>query len=272
MKRAMTLLVPVLCWACGDEPAVPDAGPTFDAHVALGTMSVSWTLVDETGAPVTCAEVGAVGVVLKETPRNGAPALIDLFSCSSGAGTTLRHRSEPIYDVEIELTSAGGDPLATVEVEGITLVDGGDVALPAANFVVARTGGFKLRLDMDAPGANCAPVAELGAGVTQVRLALADAAGSCLTVTWVIGEGGPAMSGVYGCPAEARECIENVQDLSVTGLIAGRYTLDVVGFQDVLACYQPAAPFQFEVPGGNLVTDIGTLAVPYLAVEGCATP
>lgn len=248
-KRFACLLVMVAAAAlaaCGGGGGGVDAGPTIDAHVGLGTLTVSWTLTDDMGAPITCADVGASSVRVEEAPTSGAqPPPADVFSCSSGMGVTkLLEAGDYNIRVSLNSTSIAAGPLATDPQKPASITDGNNTTYPPVTFAVKKAGGFKFSIKALTNGPNCMPIG-MGAGITGMSLELIDQGGGCVPLP---------MIGTQ-CPPATGACIENTMTLQETGILPGDYTLEIRGYQGTEDCYD-ATGIPVHINGGDQITDL----------------
>ena len=130
---------------------------------------------------------------------------------------------------------------------------------------------MKFRVTTTATGGNCGPVGQNGAGITAMRLELRDSTGTCRPTTFTIGAGSlPAGTYDSDCAGNTYGCIAADQDISVTGLRTGSYSMVMIGSVAGAACWrrQPNAV----VPAAGLVN---TLPDQQLALQsgvpGCPT-
>jgi hypothetical protein len=242
------LLLVVLAASCGDDTGPPDARG-FDGPPAGGRISLSWTIEDPDGAPLTCADVGTSFVSLTMVPDGQPFGVTDVIECAAGEGES-RLLAPDSYRVTVALAGVESEEveLNDVVVEVDQTTPAGDVV-----FVVDPRGGLTLRVDAGA-GSNCTD-----AGITGVQLALTRIGEGCVAATFEIAAGGtlPGSSYTTSCETPApHACIEDDQQITVAPtLAAGTYQLAITGFVGMDACYtsQP----QFVIPAGGATEDLG---------------
>lgn len=259
LSTRLTLALAAMLTACGDDGSGADAAPTPDAYEAKGTFTLAWTLSDGTTS-VTCADVKADQVVIRELPTSGAPGYTDSWNCESGMGES-QERMEQEYDVEIELVNSAGQTMATAtRVENVTVPDNATADLGTAAFVVSRTGGFRFVVDVAAAGgSNCDPETAMpqpGAGITGMQVELRPQGGACQPVTFAVAGGGTYDASCGGAPGA---CIAG-DELTAEGVNAGSYVLSIVGYEGANACYTLEA--SFDVSGGDQIRNLNMLLLP----------
>jgi hypothetical protein len=105
----------------------------FDVPVASGRIGLTWTLYGQ-GAPVSCADVGAVTVVVDATAATSKTTTSDAYDCTLHIGTT-EYLADDDYTVVVRLLDANGAELTHTDVAGSVpvvtdwLTDIGDVEL-----------------------------------------------------------------------------------------------------------------------------------------------
>jgi hypothetical protein len=254
--RSPRLFAVLLLAACGDDSgsSSADAAPMIDARVPAGFISFSWTIQDEDG-PTTCAEVGNPTVRITALPEAGGVAEIDTFACSSMTGTTL----VPVgsYSVTVNLGSLDENDAIT----GVTVQDGQDTPIGLITFEVAADGAIRFRVDVaGASASNCDPEGSDGGGITDFILELRDSTGTtCISHTFDVG----GESYASDCAGAKFRCIDNDEDITISGLVAGAYLVRIQGFEGPNICYPYDAAMN--APAGGTVNDEGT--IPLVVVD-----
>lgn len=259
-----------LAAGCNDEVALTDARPQIDAAVP-GTLALTWSIAHG-AAPLTCADVSASTVSVEIVHDGDAFGVVDSFTCTSGAGTS-RMLEPGLYHLKVSLIGTGGTLDGPELVRDLTVPPGGVATVPPVAFDVDPTGGLKLRITTSAAGGNCAPTAQGGAGITSIRLELRDAASACVPATFAIAAGAANPAGSYAsdCAGSTYGCIAADQDVSVTGLRTGSYSLVMIGSVGAAACWRrqpnavvPAAGRVTELPAQQLALQPGVPGCPAL--------
>lgn len=228
--------VVLLLAACGGGGGFPtDAAPEPPPPGAR--FSLSWTLADTEGQPITCAQVGANFVAVTLRNRDVMGGNIEVLGCSSGSATSLLTFTPGIYDISFELTGAVGRLAQAPAVTGIELKSGETAELPPIAFTVDATGKLELVLDTGITGGNCAG----GAGVDNFTITLQHTGGDCEPVTFDIAPGTPTSYTVNCATPVLSTCIDTTQKLSVPSLPSGSYRLDVKGKIGGVDCFTNTA-------------------------------
>ena len=173
--------------ACGGGGGFPDAAGPPDA-TPTGTFSVDWSLVKMAdGSPLACDPIGAQSVTLVLRNRAKEGGFTEVFSCTSKTGTTPLQEIGT-YDINFELNGISGLIATGAEQRGVVISEGADTKLAPVTFTVNAVGALNLSVDAQKPGGNCAPLANNGAGITTMSIALNHASGgACEPVTLMIG-------------------------------------------------------------------------------------
>ncbi len=252
---------------CGDDASPFDAR-TYDAEIPNGSMSLTWSIVDE-GVARTCAEVGATTVTLSIVPDDQPFGTTDVLSCSNGMGgidDILPGR----YDVSVTMAGTAGMLGEPAGFPDIDIVSGQDSALGNALFEVDADGGFRFRIAAGGQG-NCTPTGSGGAGIDAMQLALVDRLGACVEVTFNIGAGAtlPASTYTTSCTAPAPGvCIAQDQDVAVDPVLpAGQHQLTITGLVGGLTCWTRNP--QFNVPAGGVVAQLPVQNLNQTGAVGC---
>ena len=237
IRRGCLFAIAATVFACGDGGGFPDARE-IDAPPPPGQFTITWSLTDANGAPITCDEIGAISVTVSLRNRSVQGGFTEVFTCGTGMGTS--ERIVPgLYDLSFSLVGPGGDPMmdglivAATPQLGVQITSGAETALDPVRFAVQATGGVALTVDAPATGANCAPVAQQGAGITTMTLSL-ERGGVCQPVTLMVG----ATPYTVNCTTPTpRACIENTETITATNLPSGNYTIRIRGSRGVDECF-----------------------------------
>ncbi len=226
--------------ACGDGGGFPDA-VLPEGLPAPGTLSASWQIRDTGGDPIACERFGGQAVTLLLRNRGVAGGFTEVFSCSTGMGTTPSIPAG-VYDVSFELSATGFSALATAPQQvAVTVTPGGNTVLEAVVFSFDATGGLDLGINSLRAGGNCGAAAAAGAGITSTTITLEHQPGSvCEPVTFAISAGATQPAGTYAVSCAAATpgpCIENDQRLTVTGVPTDNYRIRVRGLVGATTCY-----------------------------------
>lgn len=269
MSRAL-VLVTVTLFGCGDGGGFPvDAGP--DAPPPPGTFSLAWTVNNAGGTAITCDEIGAQAVTALLRNRAIQGGSTEVFTCATLMGTSLP-LIPGLYDISFNLNGAGGDPvtgeIATAPMQmGIEIKSGQNIALTPLVFAVNATGAMKLTIVRSATGRNCAPTTPPGAEIETNRITLTRVSdGMCAPLTFNISAGtmgGTDRTYVVDCanPVDA-SCIERDQELTVTGVVSGRYAINIRADRPTgTACYTNVDQLPVPPLGRELVRTLNLASV-----------
>ena len=222
--RACLLVVAV---GCGSGGGFPDARP-IDAPPPGGTFSLDWSLTNTSNQPITCDEIGGLSVTALLRNRDVQGGSTEVFTCGTLMGTS-QALVPGIYDIDFELNGVSGLIATAPKQMGIVVTSGGNVQLAPVAFSVDATGGMKLHFTTNHAGGNCAA----GAGITQTTITLSKVStGACSPVTFTIAAGAtqPASTYTVNCTTPAiGPCIDDDQELSVSGIPSGTYVIHVRG-------------------------------------------
>ena len=202
----------------------------------MGTMSLDWSVVKMAdGSRIGCDQVGAVTVTLVLRNRAVQGGFTEVFSCSTGMGTTPMI---PIgtYDVRFELTGVTGLIAMGAEQMGIVVGANTNTTLSPVTFTVNAVGGLDLRIDALKTGGNCASVASGGAGISQFSITLNHASGgACEPATLMIG----STPYTINCGAPMRvNCFDSATAVTAANLPSDSYVIHVRGHQSAADnCY-----------------------------------
>lgn len=224
--RSFLLLAAV---GCGGGGGFPDARDD-SAPPPGGTFTVDWSLLNASGQPITCDDIGAISMTALLRNRGVQGGSTEVFNCNTQMGT-----SPPLvpgtYDITFELNGiSGAIPTPTpLGQTGIEITSGGDVRLAPLAFMVNATGGLKLNFATNKPGGNCAG----GAAITATTVTLQHVgSGACEAVMFSISAGASGIAGMYtvNCATPMTTgCIESDQLLTATGVPSGSYQIHVRG-------------------------------------------
>jgi hypothetical protein len=239
--------------ACGSGGGFPDA--KIDSPPGKGTFSVAWSVTDATGAAISCDTVGGVTVsiaVHNAVVENGT---VEVFTCSTRTGNSMP-LDPGAYDLAFELDSVSGAISSAPAQQGVAITAGGTTQLSPLTFPVDATGGLALAVSAGKPGGNCAPAAQMGAGIDTMTLALTHADGTCAPVTFDIAADATRPPSTYtvNCAAPpVVPCIESDQKITVGGLASGSYRMHVTGRVGGGNCYLNGDSLQVPADGNTLV-------------------
>src|SRR5262249_15022499 len=138
----------------------------------------------------------------------------------------------------------------------VVIAPGMTTQLVPVSFPVDATGGLVLAVSAGKPGGNCAPPAQMGAGINTMTLSLTHADGTCAPVTFDIAADamGPASTYVVDCLAPpVAPCIEGDQKITVGGVASGSYRMHVTGKVGGADCYLNGDSLQVPAAGQTLV-------------------
>lgn len=263
------LLIALGLAGCGDDVAIIDARPPVDAP-APGQAAVRWT-IGHNNMPLTCAAIGATTIGLEIAKDGDAFGVVDSFACDAAMGTT-RMLVPGLYRLRMSVSGVGGDLDGPEEIRDVIVPPGGTVNVPSVAFDVDPVGGMTFRITTGTIG-NCTPVAQNGAGITAVRLELRDRTNTCVPATFTIAAGASQPAGTYAsdCVGNTYGCIATDQDVTVSGLRSGPYSMIMTGSVGAAACWRrqpnavvPAAGKIAMLPPQQLVLATG--------VPGCPMP
>jgi hypothetical protein len=226
------------CGGC-DGGGFPSDAFSPDALVQTGTVSLAFTLTDKANAPVTCDQIGANTVFLQLKSRTSASGAAVSLSCATGGGM-----SQPIpvgtYDVSIDLNGAINGVAATLASgapqNGVVVKVGANTMLDAATFAVNATGGLVLSLVAPLETSNCK---QSGAGITTTTITLVHTGDGCAPVTFSRSRGTTTLSPyTVNCSSPAiTTCVESDEQLAVSNLVSGSYTIHVRGQINGIDCW-----------------------------------
>ncbi len=266
--RALALGLLAVAGGCSDDVALTDARPQIDAAVP-GQLALSWT-IGHGGSALSCADIVASTVSVDIVHDGDAFGVVDTFDCAAGMGTT-RMLEPGLYQLRVSVIGTGGTLDGPESLRDLIVPPGGVGTAPPVAFDVDPTGGMKFRLTTPTNG-NCAPAAGGGAGITAQRIELRNAAGVCTPALFAIAAGAsqPAATYASDCLGSTHACIASDQEVSITGLRAGSYSMVMIGSVDGAACWRrqpnaivPAAGRNADLPPQQLALATG--------VPGCPT-
>ncbi len=262
--------LPFLIAGCGDSPDAVDAS-TIDAQPNAGNFTLAWTIVND-GATLSCGDVGAVAVAITLIRQGAGSGSAESFPCT--AGEAVSRGFEPgIYDLTIDVRAAGSKSLLSspVRIQGFEIVARQETALPAQEFAIEPVGNFNFFVDTGATAGNCAAVEADGGGIVGLEFTLKDNSGSCVEAEFVIAEGSES-GGTYvsncATPPAPFTCIGSDQQVSVAGFRSGALSLEITGQKaGPIDCYDRVS--NFELPGANLLKELGVLLLNLEYSEAC---
>lgn len=257
-----------LVGACGSGGGFPDA-PGRDGPPANGTFSLAWSLTDTNGGPLTCDRIGAQEVTVLAHNRAFEGGLTEVFSCSTGSGTS-EGLVPGTYDLQFELDGASG-ALATAPPQlGVMIPSGGTAQLAPLTFAVDATGALALNLSTGKPGGNCGATSAMGAGITGTTITLVHASdGACAPITLQVSAGASGTAGTYtiNCTTPMTTgCLEADQTLTAAGVPSDNYTIHVTGLVGASACWTNNDSIQVPALGKTLMR---TLNLAHQMTPGC---
>jgi hypothetical protein len=239
--------------ACGSGGGFPDA--KIDSPSGTGNFSLAWSVTDTGGAAISCDTVGGVTVnVAVHDPlvENGT---VEVFTCSTLMGSSMQ-LDVGTYDMAFELDAVSGSISTADPQQGVVISAGVTTQLFPVTFPVDATGGLALAVSAGKVGGNCAPVAQMGAGIDTMTLSLTHADGTCAPVTFDIAADGARPPSTYtvNCAAPPiTQCIESDQKITVGGLASGSYRIHVTGKIGGGDCYLNGDSLQIPADGKTLV-------------------
>jgi hypothetical protein len=242
---------------------------TGDADVdapPMGTVSLAWSIVDLAGQPVSCDQVGAATVFLQFRDPRILSSPVESFSCQNSPSTS--HPLDPgTYNITFELHGANLSAVTAPMQTSVVVAPGRDTALAPITFVVDAKGTLVLALAAPSPlTSNCKPTGMMGAGITGTTITLVHTGDGCAPVTFVRTRGATMLgSYIVNCTSPAvTTCIENDEQLTVSGIPSGPYTIHVRGKVGAVDCWVNDDSFQVPAQGKtlnqmlNLVSQTGT--------------
>jgi hypothetical protein len=222
---------------CGDDGGFPRDAMGPDA-VAMGTVSLAWSLRDLSDQPIQCDQVGANTVSLQLRNRAKLSGVAASLSCKNSP--SMSQLLEPgLYDVSFELHGLNITLATASDQRSITVEAGRDTPLAPITFVVDARGGLALSLAAPPLTTNCKPVGT-GAGITGFTITLLHTGDGCAPVTFLRSRGA-MMLGMYvvNCSSPVvTTCIENDETLTVPSMQSGSYTIHVRGKVGAADCWQ----------------------------------
>lgn len=241
--------------ACGGNGGPPDAR-VIDGAPPGGTFSLTWTIHDGATA-LTCADLANPTVAVSIVEEGAGFGVSDVFSCSSTTGTS-RALAPGTYNLTIELTGATGALGPAIVRQGVVVVTSADTPLDPIDFMVMAQGGLGFRIAAAGQPSNCA-----GAGIDGMLLQMRDGTNTCVPATFTIAAGATAPASTYSddcATAVVGPCIEQDQQVTVTGLRSGPARLVITGQTAGLACW--SGVHFLTVPTMSTVRDYGALTLP----------
>jgi len=229
---------------CGGGGGFP-SDAAIDSPPPGGKFSLSWSVTDPNGQPITCSQVGAQIVTLTLRDPGVLGSTIEVFGCTSAMATSPAI-SPGVYDITFELKGLAGVLATAPNQVGIEIKSAQTTALTPITFALEATGGLELLLASNQPDGNCAP-APTGAGITATTITLAHTGGACEPVTFEIAAGATQPAGTYtvNCAAPTlAPCIENDQKITVSNVPSGGYQVQIRGKVGANDCWTNNDAFQ----------------------------
>jgi hypothetical protein len=256
----IALLCAPLAIGCGEDNPAVDAAPLPDAPPEVGTLSLSWSILDG-ATPLTCDQIGGISVSVTARPQDGGFEVPESFGCATRGGTSAPIAAG-VYNVEVVLVTGGSRELTTPEtIQSVEIVTGQDTPLGAFEFQVTPRGAVEFTLDaQEAPG-NCEDVANGGAGITEFFIEVLDADGACVPLTAAIADGAAQTGGSYtlDCLGARYACIDSDQVVRIEEIPSGTASLNIIGYRGADECYTRAP--QFSISGNGLLTELSPQAL-----------
>lgn len=258
--------------ACGGGGGFPDAPVKHDATLPPGTIKVAWSLTDDTGAPITCDQVGAITMTATLRSPSIVGGQTQVFTCG-----VLMGESQAVdpntYNIDFELDNASGAIAQAPRASNIIVRSNQATQLDPLVFAVVAKGNLALHVTANKPGGNCAPTASNGGGITATTITLVHKPGdACEPLTLNVGAsaltGAPASTYVVNCTTPTvAPCIENDQAITTTASPSGNYQIHIRGQVGTPTCW--TNDDQFAIPAANQ-TLTRTLNLGYSAsTPGC---
>jgi len=228
----------LLLVACGDGGGWPDAAP---ADAALtGKFSVTWSVVDQNGQPISCDRIGAQAMTVLTHDITVEGGNTQIFGCSTGMGES-QAMTVGKYEMDFELSGTAG-VVATAPKQTPVAIEAGRVtALAPLTFQVNAVGGLALGLASGKPSGNCGAASGNGAGIEQVSITLQhNTDSSCEPITLDVSTGATQPGGTYTVNCTSPElfgCIEADQVLTASNVSSDAYTIHVKGLINGKACW-----------------------------------
>ena len=236
------------CEGC-DGGGLADA-PPLDARPP-GTLSLSWSVTDTNGQPITCEQIAAQVVTLTIRNMGAVGGETAVFSCASGSGTTQPFPPGS-YVVDFELVDAAGQLATLPRRAGLVVESGRDTPIGALTFVVDAVGTLDLFVRASSAMSNCGPLNMMGAGWSGVTISLDRPGGVCQPATITIAPGATQPGGTYAvsCTAPAiAPCIEADQRLTAMNVPSDAYTIHIRGRVGATECWTNDDPLQVPAQG-----------------------
>lgn len=224
------------CSSCDDggfpiDAAMPDA-------TLRGTVSLAWSLTDQTGHPIQCDDVGATFVFLELRSKSSLSGTVASFSCGNSPSM-----SPPIdvgtYDIRFELHAQGLTLVSAAGQSNVVIAANQDTRLAPVTFAVDTNGKLVLSLVAAPKPSNCDGTTMMGAGISGMTITLVRGDGGCAPVTFVRTLGTKTVDtyAVNCTSPRVSTCIENDETLTVASMPSGPYTIHVRGKINVADCW-----------------------------------
>jgi hypothetical protein len=236
IAAALAIVSNTACNSSGPDPA------------ARGSASIAWSIT-ALGEPATCARVGAASVSLLLHNRAASEVTLS-FACTDLQGQTPLVTAGA-YDATLTLRAADGTLIAAGPTQtAVTIGAGQAVVLAPVVFTTETLGKLALSIATLSTSSNCKSHDQGGAGTTGNVITLVRAVGGCVPVTLTRTRGTTTI-GTYNINCSSPEvapCIENDETLTVDGLDAGPYVINVVALSGATRCSVEVDVFS--IPGG----------------------
>jgi hypothetical protein len=231
-----------------------------------GSITLTWSVLDQNRQPATCAQVSAKSVALRLRNRASGAIVATAFPCEASPGTAPV--AAATYDVAFELHAADGSKLAMApDQPGVAITGGRITRLAPVTFTASTETSLVLTI-ATSTATNCQSPGNQGAGITGTALTLIRANGGCAPVTF-LRQRGTEQRGSYTVDCSSPSvvaCIERDETLTTT-VPPGPYTIHVAGKVGALDCWSRADTFQVPPPSGRpLVHPVGLV---HQTVPGC---
>lgn len=250
MRASITSLCVSLLAACSDDVGLVDAPMIVDAPIP-GTVVVSWTLGHD-GTPVTCSQIAANSVTVEIVKVGDFSGVVDSFSCTSAMGTS-RQLEPGLYDLKLSLTGSGGTLDGPISRAGVMVMPMISTTVEPVAFDVDPSGTLAFRITTG-EASNCTTP---GSGITDMRIVLRDAGGTCVPTTFQVTGGGTYDSDCVG--NALAPCIEQGQDVTAMNVPSGQHSMVLSGFVGAQECWRRTSSFVVRAAGQTTMLNPQTL-------------
>jgi len=227
--------------SCSDDVGLPDARPATDAPPP-GQLMLSWTIAHQ-ATTLTCAQIAGSSVTVEMVPVGALAGVVDSFSCTSAMGTS-RQLPAGDYDLEISLEGSGGTLSGPIMRLAVTVPSSGTGVVDPVAFDVDPHGDLSFNVTTPSPGDNCGAMPG-GAGITDVRIELRNAAGTCVPTTFMIG----ATAYPSDCANATTACIAATATVTAADIDSGQRSMVITGLVGNQACWQRTSSFVARAAG-----------------------